>query len=170
MIRRQEPMPVKKTCKAKHRECPHCRELSVGAGTSDQYICCQCSQPALAGEGTIVRNYRARAVGKDGQPVISEKLLQEKVRQAALLNGYLYYHTFNAYRSPEGFPDCVMLNPKKRRLIIAELKSETGKLTDKQQEWIDGWMSVFSVSTADVYVFGPLRPSNFDSLWEVLSR
>jgi len=116
-----------------------------------------------------MRNYRARAVGKDGMPVITEKLLQEKVRQAALLNGYLYYHTFNAYRSPEGFPDCVMIHPEKHRMIVCELKSEKGKVSEKQHEWLHAWRKVFHYTDAEVYVF-TIRPSNFDMLWAIMTR
>jgi hypothetical protein len=36
-----------------------------------------------------------------------------------------------------GFPDCVLANSRQRRLIIAELKREDGKLSDKQKEWLD---------------------------------
>jgi len=100
----------------------------------------------------------------DGKPVISEKVFQEQVRKAALLNGYLYYHTFNAYRSPEGFPDCVMVNPKKGRLIFAELKSETGKVSEKQKEWLD---ALKKTPCYEVYI---LRPSDIDWFYSVLSR
>ena len=33
--------------------------------------------------------------------------LAEHVRQAALYGHWLYYHTFDSRRSPEGFPDVV---------------------------------------------------------------
>lgn len=101
----------------------------------------------------------------DGKPVITEKMFQEQVRKAALLNGWLYYHTFNAYRSPEGFPDVCMVHPKKFRLIFAELKSEKGKLGEKQREWIEA-LNKLAVSV-EVYV---LKPSDFDWFWKVLSE
>jgi len=100
----------------------------------------------------------------DGKPVISEKVFQEQVRKAALLNGYLYYHTFNAYHSPEGFPDCVLVHPKKKRVIFCELKSEVGKLTPKQAEWIS---ALETAESLEVFV---LKPSDFDFFWEVLKR
>lgn len=100
----------------------------------------------------------------NGKPVISEKVFQEQVRKAALLTGWLYYHTFNAFRSPEGFPDTVLIHPKKHRLIIAELKTDTGKVTLKQQAWIDAWSLI---PCAEVWL---LRPSMFDDFWEELKR
>ena len=101
---------------------------------------------------------------KNGKPVITEKLFQEQVRKAALITGWLYYHTFNAYRSPEGFPDCVLIHPKKKRLIIGELKSETGEPSAKQNVWLSAWAEI---PCAEVWL---LRPSMFDQFWKELNR
>lgn len=105
---------------------------------------------------------RATAI-KDGKPVITEKQLQELVRKAAKLLGYLFYHTFNAYRSPKGFPDVTMVRPKDGRLIFVELKSAKGKVTAEQQEWLDALDRV-SVN-CEVFV---LRPDGFDDFFERL--
>ena len=99
----------------------------------------------------------------DGKPVITEKQLQELVRKAAKLLGYLYYHTFNAYRSPKGFPDCTLCRPKDGRLIFVELKSGKGKVTAEQREWLDA-LSRIAISV-EVLV---LRPDGFDDFFERL--
>lgn len=62
-----------------------------------------------------------------------ESYLQEAVRKMALSFGWLFYHTHDARRSPEGWPDCALT--RDGVLILAELKAESGKLTPAQQEW-----------------------------------
>lgn len=45
------------------------------------------------------------------------------------------YHTHRAQHSPSGFPDDVILGP--RRMMWRELKRESGKPTAEQVEWMD---------------------------------
>jgi hypothetical protein len=101
---------------------------------------------------------------KVGEPKISEKVFQEQVRRAAIVAGFRIYHTWNSFRSTEGFPDNIMVHEKKKRLIVAELKSETGKVTDKQQEWLDAFRALPWV---EVYLW---RPADFDEAWEILKK
>ena len=59
-----------------------------------------------------------------------------------------------------GFPDLVLCRPP--YIILAELKSETGKLSPAQQDWV----AALEVSTsADVRVW---RPSDWDEIVRVL--
>lgn len=60
-----------------------------------------------------------------------------------------------------GFPDLVMVRDK---VIFAELKSEKGKVSDTQYDWIK---SLAKAKQKDVYVW---RPSDWDSIVEVLKR
>lgn len=46
-----------------------------------------------------------------------------------------WYHTRDSRHSPAGFLDLVMVRPP--RLIFAELKTERGKITREQTEWMD---------------------------------
>jgi hypothetical protein len=48
--------------------------------------------------------------------------------------GWRSYHTFGARRSAPGFPDLVLVKPP--RVVVAELKRETGRLSSEQAEWI----------------------------------
>ena len=80
---------------------------------------------------------RFRAKPSPALQAMSEAQFQEELRKLAAIHGYRYFHNWSALHSPAGFPDCVLVNKAKRRLIFAELKSDTGKLTDQQQEWID---------------------------------
>ncbi len=60
-----------------------------------------------------------------------------------------------------GFPDLIMV--REDRLLFAELKSEKGKVSDSQYEWIDA----LKETNAEVYIW---KPSDFDKIAEVLSR
>lgn len=69
---------------------------------------------------------------------MSESQLQEAVLQLAALTGWLTYHTFDSRRSAPGFPDLVLLQPMRGRLLIRELKGSSGRLTPHQSLWIRG--------------------------------
>jgi len=66
---------------------------------------------------------------------ITEKQFEGQVKDLAKIYGWMYYHTWRSIHSPAGFPDCLMVRPP--RLIFAELKSEKGVVSPKQQEWLD---------------------------------
>ena len=53
---------------------------------------------------------------------------------ARLLKWRLRYHTWNSQHSTAGFPDLVLVRPP--RILFIELKSETGKLSPAQANWI----------------------------------
>lgn len=68
-----------------------------------------------------------------------EAELQSNVRAAALVNGWLFYHTHRSDRSDEGFYDCVMkrLRGDFLEVLYVELKREGKNPTDAQQKWQD---------------------------------
>src|SRR4051812_49060688 len=66
---------------------------------------------------------------------LTEKSFMNTVVQYARLNGWLVYHTFDSRRSAPGFPDCVLV--RDGVVIFAELKTDAGKLTADQEEWLD---------------------------------
>ena len=81
---------------------------------------------------------------------MTEKCLQECVRRTALVFGWLHYHTHNSRRSELGFPDSVMARGE--RIVIAELKTERGKLSPHQESWLAALRLVPGV---EVYVWRP---------------
>jgi hypothetical protein len=91
---------------------------------------------------------------------VSEKVFMSQVCQLARFCGWKQYHTWNSFRSTEGFPDLVLVRPP--RLIFAELKSEKGKLTEAQEEWIEALCKVEGV-TAFVW-----HPSDWDDIERIL--
>lgn len=72
---------------------------------------------------------------------MSEKNWQERVRRVFLANECRYYHTTDSRHSPAGFLDVLALTTAERqpRLIVAELKTEKGKLTGHQEVWLAIW-------------------------------
>ena len=85
---------------------------------------------------------------------MTESELQGCILQLADLLAYRTYHVTNVHRrlrshSSVGFPDLVIANP--RHLLVRELKSERGRLTDAQNEWL----AVLAASGVDAGVWRP---------------
>lgn len=70
---------------------------------------------------------------------MSEDDLTDQILDLAAGFGWtLTYHVPDSRRvSAAGFPDWVLANPGQRRVIYAELKSETGRLSPEQRRWLD---------------------------------
>lgn len=110
---------------------------------------------------------------------ITEKQFEQQVKDLAKLFGWRYYHTWRSIHSPAGFPDCVMVRPP--RLIFTELKSEKGKVTEEQEDWLeilrassrpagityqsDIIHSTRKYPTPEVYLW---RPSDIEKIFDIL--
>lgn len=93
----------------------------------------------------------------------AERNLLGQVRRIAIDNGWSFYHTWRSDHSEAGFPDCVLVKPG--RLIFAELKSRTGKLTQAQETWL----SLLQHSLPDVEVY-TWRPTDWPAIQTLLTR
>lgn len=62
-----------------------------------------------------------------------ESDFQRTVIEMAQHLGWLCYHTYDSRRSQEGFPDLVLVRD---RVLFVELKSERGKQSPAQREWM----------------------------------
>jgi hypothetical protein len=80
---------------------------------------------------------------------MSEDELLAQVRALATTLGWLGYHTHRSDRSDPGFPDLTLV--KAGRLVFAELKTQKGKATLAQTEWL----CALKQSAADVYLWRP---------------
>jgi hypothetical protein len=89
-----------------------------------------------------------------------EEILQRKVIMLARLLGWRVHHTHNSIHSPSGWPDLAMVRGK--RIVFAELKSQTGRLTLEQQSWLD---ELRGVPCAEVFIW---RPSDWPQIEQVL--
>ena len=84
---------------------------------------------------------------------MDEKEFQRKVLFLLKINGWQTHHTFRSTEvNPKGFPDILAWKPSLGRMLFAELKSNTGRLTSEQKEVIAG---LAQISTIETYVWYP---------------
>jgi hypothetical protein len=103
---------------------------------------------------------------------VSEAAFQQVVIDVARWHGWKVFHPLPAqnargrWRTAQagdtGFPDLVLAHPK-RGVIFAELKSAMGKLSDRQQAWID----TLRQAGAEVYVW---RPADIEQIKAILKE
>lgn len=93
-------------------------------------------------------------------PKITEKAFQQTVTDYARLMGWKIYHPFDSRRSTPGYPDLTLC--RRGRAIFAELKTDTGKLSPYQRDWIT---ELEQVEGIEVYIW---RPADWDTIAEVL--
>jgi hypothetical protein len=75
--------------------------------------------------------YRARQA-----TAMTEAALQARVLGHARATGWLAYHTHDSRRSQPGFPDLVLVSERRGRVLFRELKTERGRLSEPQQQWL----------------------------------
>ena len=80
---------------------------------------------------------------------MSERQLQEAIIEVAELHCWMVYYTHDSRLSKAGFPDLMMV--RDGVLLALELKTESGRLTPEQTEWIDGLQAVPCVKAALVH-------------------
>ena len=83
--------------------------------------------------------------------VMPEATLQAQVEAMARMFGWMVYHTHDSRRSQAGFPDLTMV--RAGQLIFAELKSQKGRETDWQRQWLDRLTDVSQEAEGTVGVF-----------------
>lgn len=66
---------------------------------------------------------------------MTERQFLDAVRDACRWARLLCYHTHDSRRSEPGFPDLVVVGPS--GLLFRELKSERGRLTADQRQWLE---------------------------------
>ena len=98
---------------------------------------------------------------------LSEKEFQAQVVSLARTLGWMTYHTFNSQRSNPGFPDLVMVRGE--RVVFAELKSEKGRVSEAQKEWLAALNVLADVPGSPVKVW-MWRPSDWDDIVQTLAR
>jgi VRR-NUC domain len=102
---------------------------------------------------------------------LSEADWSRRVLDAAKLFGWRFAHfrpaqTVKGWRTAmqgdKGWPDLVLLRPP--RLILAELKSDTGRVSPEQSDWI---AQLAEVPGLEVYIW---RPSNWEIVYTTLAK
>ena len=92
---------------------------------------------------------------------LTEKQLREQIRDLCKLMGWHFYFTWSSIHSPRGMPDLILCKPP--RLIFAELKTEKGKTSEYQQQWLD--VLGKCGGNVEVYLW---RPSDIEEIVQVL--
>jgi hypothetical protein len=93
-------------------------------------------------------------------PAITEAQFLRQVQHLAALFSWRAYHPQLSKWSERGWPDLALVRPP--RLILAELKSEKGKLTPQQTEWLEDLAACPGV---ECFTW---RPSDFEFIVEIL--
>jgi VRR-NUC domain len=93
-------------------------------------------------------------------PSMTEKQFEGRLVEIAEAFGWDHYHPWLSIHSPTGWPDEAFLKPP--QLIFVEVKSEKGKLTERQEYFI----GLLRACGQRVYVW---RPSDIAEAMEILS-
>lgn len=93
----------------------------------------------------------------------TEAEFQQAIKEYAMLNGWIFYHTRNSLGSDKGFPDTALVRPGDA-LILAELKTLKGRPTPEQKDWL---LSLGQVTRVETYLW---KPDNWDFIEERLRR
>lgn len=102
----------------------------------------------------------SRQAAASALPAMTERDLTRFVADCAVRFGWARYHTHRSDFSPAGWPDEVLCRPP--RLVIAELKSAKGKVSDAQQRWLD---LIGGVPGVEAYLW---RPADQDEIVRIL--
>jgi hypothetical protein len=89
---------------------------------------------------------------------VAERDFMATVRDAATVTGWLVYHTYRSTRSPSGFPDLVLV---RERVVFAELKAATTRVTRDQARWLDA----LDRAGSETYLW---RPHDWEQIQRVL--
>ena len=122
---------------------------------------------AISRGGKVTRMAQAPETAPCGPALdCSEKEFHAAVIEAATKRGWTHYHTWRSDKSDKGWPDLVLARRGFNyhipgRIIFAELKSETGKMTEDQTEWC----ALILAARQEYYVW---RPSNWSLILEIL--
>lgn len=96
-------------------------------------------------KGTVPKSFTMTAQELREREVLawSERVFQGHVVELARSLGFsLVYHTYDSRRSQPGFPDLVLVNPGRGRLLFRELKSAKERISGEQKRWGDGFRAV----------------------------
>ena len=93
-------------------------------------------------------------MNKDLLKYITKNDFRNAFTDMATLYGWKWHETYDS-RQNTGFPDLVLA--KNRQVLFAKLKTETGVVTEEEQDWVDALGG------------GIWRPRNMDTIHTFLS-
>lgn len=92
---------------------------------------------------------------------MTEKVWQREVVRVAREYGWRIYHTLHSVGATPGFPDLVLAH-ERLGVLFVELKSEKGKTTMAQ----DDWLATLRAGGARAEVW---RPADAEHAWRTLA-
>lgn len=99
----------------------------------------------------------------DARALVTESEWQGVLRGLLTSLGWRVYHTKFSIKSDPGYPDLTAVHPAQRRIVLYEVKTESGKLTDHQRTWLRALVE----AGVEVAV---LRPSDWDLAVQLAQR
>lgn len=91
---------------------------------------------------------------------MNEAQWQQRITDTCDAMKLRWHHETDSRRSKSGFPDLVIVGPM--GLMFLELKSETGKVTADQREWMDALQGVHLSAIDGHFLAYVARPSDWD--------
>jgi hypothetical protein len=95
-------------------------------------------------------------------PPQPEAHFQRVLETFAALRGWKFYHVHDSRRDQPGFPDLVLV--RRDRLVISELKNETGRVRPAQKDWLAALEAV--THPPEVHLW---RPQDWEEIERVLT-
>lgn len=89
---------------------------------------------------------RQQRVPSTTVPAVSEKTFQARVRRLARELGYRDFAVYDSRRSPQGWFDLALARPYDK-LVLAELKTGSGKQSASQRDWFEDLRRIERVET-----------------------
>jgi hypothetical protein len=99
------------------------------------------------------------SVAASGVADLTEKQWQSQVVDLGKMLGWRLYHPYDSRRSNPGYPDLTLVRD---RIVFLELKTEKGKLSEPQRDWL----TALRRAGGEAYV---VRPSQLQDLADVLA-
>ena len=112
--------------------------------------------------GDSARRVRAMATTSERTLRIPEREFLRQIRDLANVFGWKIYHTHNSKHSEKGYPDVTLV--RDGDLIFSELKTNSGRLTPEQTQWIE---ALGQCRTVEACIW---RPSQWDRIVERLRK
>lgn len=109
---------------------------------------------------------------------IKESAFQRTVIKAAQALGWMVHHVraninrsgkwSTAVHGDNGFPDLVLLHARTGMLLFAELKAETGELSEAQVKWKHAFMAHETLEAPQYDRYRVWRPSDWAAIEAIL--
>jgi hypothetical protein len=94
------------------------------------------------------------------KPMMTEAQFQQRITDLCDWLGLKWHHETDSRKSKKGFPDLVICGPN--HLIWVELKSNRGRVTKAQQEWLDA----LEAANQQAFVW---RPDDWPTIQKMLT-